>query len=50
MLMNVPRVFITVMLMRNAQIQREVLHVHAIPATVATELIVKVIKISKVYY
>ena len=42
MLMNAPTEIITVIPMRHAQIQRKVLHVHAIPATVVTELIVKV--------
>ena len=42
MLMNVPMEVTTVMPVPYVQIQREVLHVHAIPATVATELIVKV--------
>ena len=42
MLMNVPMAVITVMQMPYAQIQREVLHVHAIPDTVETDLIVKV--------
>ena len=42
MLMNVPMAVITVMQMQYAQIQREVLHVHAIPDTVETDLIVKV--------
>ena len=50
MLMNALTEVITVIPMPNAQIQRKVLRVHAIPATVAMECIVKVKQISFVYY
>ena len=50
MLMNALTEAITVTLMPNAQIQMRVLYVRAIPATVVTESIVKVKKISSVYH
>ena len=50
MLMNAPTEVITAIPMPNAQIQWKVLHVHAIPATVATESIVKVKKVFSLYH
>ena len=50
MLMNVPTEVITVIPMPHVQIQKEVLHVLAILASVATELIAKVHQMSSVYH